>query len=115
MAIQELDVRILHRSGKHNANADALSTVPLEQSELHQEDKGKMVGAITATTELAELQSKDEGLKQIIDFQESGILPSEEKQAELISLTQSRYMLVENVLHYVNPDGSLRVIPPNSK
>ena len=37
MAIQELDVRILHRSGKHNANADALSRVPLEQSELHQE------------------------------------------------------------------------------
>ena len=50
MAIQELDVRILHRSGKHNANADALSRVPLEQSELHQEDKGKMVGAIAATS-----------------------------------------------------------------
>ena len=60
MAIQKLDVRILHRSGKHNANADALSRVPLEQSELHQEDKGKMVGAIAATSELAELQRKDE-------------------------------------------------------
>ena len=62
MAIQELDVRILHRSGKHNVNADALSRVPLEQSELHQEDKGKMVEAIAATSELAELQRKDEGL-----------------------------------------------------
>ena len=115
MAIQELDVRILHRSGKHNANPDALSRVPLEQSELHQEDKGKMVGAIAATSELAELQRKDEGLKQIIAFQESRILPSEEKQAKLISLTQSQYTLVDNVLHYVNPDGSLRVIPPTSK
>ena len=38
MAIQELDVRILHRSGRHNSNADALSRVPLEQPELHQED-----------------------------------------------------------------------------
>ena len=98
MAIQELDVRILHRSGKHNANADSISRVPLEQSELHQEDKGKMVGAIAATSELAELQRKDEGLKQIIDFQESGILPREEKQAKLISLTQSQYTLVDNVL-----------------
>ena len=111
MAIQELDVRILHRSGKHNANADALSRVPLEQSEVHQEDKRKIVGAIAATSELAELQRKDERLKQIIDFQESGTLPSEEKQAKLISLTQSQYTLVDNVLHYVNPDGSLRVIP----
>ena len=31
MAIQELDVRILNRSGRHNSNADALSRVPLEQ------------------------------------------------------------------------------------
>ena len=39
MAIQELDVRILHRSGKHKSNADAPSRVPLEQSELHQGDR----------------------------------------------------------------------------
>ena len=59
-----------------------------------------MVGAIAAMSELAELQRKDEGLKQIIDFQESRILPSEEIQAKLISLTQSQYTLVENVLYY---------------
>ena len=29
MTIQELDIEILHRSGKHNANADALSRSPL--------------------------------------------------------------------------------------
>ena len=73
--------------------------MPLEQSELHQEDKGKMVGAIASTSELAKLQRKDEGLKQIIDCQESGISPSEEKQAKLIPLTQSQYTLVDNVLH----------------
>ena len=55
MAIQGLDVQILHRSGKHNSNADAPTRVPLEQSELHQEDEGKMVGAIVAmTSELTE-------------------------------------------------------------
>lgn len=31
MAIQELDVRILHRSGKHNDNADSLSRFPLQR------------------------------------------------------------------------------------
>ena len=41
-------------------------------------------------------------------------MPSEEKQAKLISLTQSQYTLVDNVLHYVNLDGLLRVIPPTS-
>ena len=55
MAVQELDVWILHRSGKHDSNADALSRVPLEQSELYQEDKRKMVGAIATTSELAKL------------------------------------------------------------
>ena len=87
MAIQGLDVRILHRLGKHNSNADAPSRVPLKQSELHQEDKGKMIGAISATmSELAELKRKDEVLKQVMYFLESGILPSKEK---LISLIQS--------------------------
>ena len=46
-----------------------------------------MVGVIAATSELAELQRKDKGLKQIIDFLESRILSSEEKQAKLVSLT----------------------------
>ena len=81
--------------------------MPFKQSELHQENKGKMVGAIASTSELAELQRKDGGLKQIIDFLELGILPSKEKQAKLISLTRSQYTLIDNVLHYVHPDGSL--------
>ena len=34
-----VDLWILHRSGKHNSNADALSKVPLEQSELHKAQK----------------------------------------------------------------------------
>ena len=40
---------------------------PSKQSELLQEDKGKMVGAITAMSELTLLQREDEELKQIID------------------------------------------------
>ena len=73
-----------------------------------------MAEAIAAASELAELQRNDEGLKQIIDFLESGILPSEEKQAKLILLTRFQLMEVDNVLHYVLLDDSLQVIPPTS-
>ena len=73
------------------------------------------VAAIGAAGELAMLQREDKGLKDIIDFLESATLPSEEKQTKLISLTQSQYTLVDNVLHYVQKDGSLRVIPSASR
>ena len=33
MAIQELDIKIRHQSGRSNANADALLQAPLEPSE----------------------------------------------------------------------------------
>ena len=115
MAIQELDVRILHRSGKHNANADALSRAPVVQSEVPQDVNCETIAAIRTTDELTVLQRADKGLKEIIDFLESGILPSEEKQAKLISLTQSQYTLMDSILYHVQRDGSLRVIPPASK
>ena len=115
MAIQELDVRILHRSGKHNANADALSRAPVVQSEVPQDVNCETIAAIRTTDELTVLQRADKGLKEIIDFLESGILPSEEKQAKLISLTQSQYTLMDSILYHVQHDGSLRVIPPASK
>jgi len=70
------------------------------------------VAVIEPASELPALQREDEELKRIIDFLESGILPSEEKQAKVIALTQSQYTLVDNVLYYVQQDGSLRVIPP---
>lgn len=80
MAIQELDVRILHRSGKHNVNADALSRAPVAQPEEVQKVSCETVAAIEAGDELAALQRDDKELKEIIDFLESDILPSEERK-----------------------------------
>ena len=113
MAIQELDARILHRSGKHNANADALSRAPVQQSKVEGEGSiCETVAVIQPASELPALQRGDKELKEIIDFLESGILPSEEKQAKLITCTQSQYTLIDSVLYHVEQDGSLRVIPP---
>ena len=114
MAIQELDVRILHRSGKHNVNADALSRAPVAQPEEVQKVSCETVAAIEAGDELAALQRDDKELKEIIDFLESDILPSEEKKAKLLSLTQSQYTLMDSVLYHIQQDGSLRVIPPGN-
>ena len=72
MAIQGLDLRILHRLGKHNTNADALSGAPVIQSEVPQDVNCKTIAAIETTYELAVLQRQDKGLKEIIDFLESG-------------------------------------------
>ena len=106
MAIQELDVL-------HNANADALSRVPVLQSEREGEESYcETVVVIQPISELSALQREDKELKEIIDFLESGILPNEEKQAKIIALTQSQYTLVDNVLYHVEQDGSLRVMPP---
>ena len=114
MAIQELDVRILHRSGKHNVNADALSRAPVAQPEEVQKVSRETVAAIEAGDELAALQRDDKELKEIIDFLESDILPSEEKKAKLLSFTQSQYTLMDSILYHIQQDGSLRVIPPGN-
>jgi len=70
------------------------------------------VAVIEPASELPALQRENEELKGIIDFLDSGILQSEEKQAKVIAHTQSQYTLVDNVLYHVQQDGSLRVIPP---
>ena len=56
MAIQELHVQILHRSGKHNVNADTLSRAPVAQSEVVQKVSCETVASVEAEDELAGLQ-----------------------------------------------------------
>ena len=59
MALQEMDLTIVHRSGKRNANADALSRFPMSTTMDHNPTQG-VVAAITVAVdgdeELAERQ-----------------------------------------------------------
>lgn len=110
MAIQELDVTILHRSGKHNA---ALSRVPLPDTGSTDCVPFGVVAAIVEQEEgLKDLQRKDPHLVEIIDMLEAGQLPSDERRAKQLALTQSQYTLKDDVLYRVEMDGTLRVIPP---
>ena len=114
MAIQELDIQIHHRSGKHNNNADALSRYPLQQSLGSEEQEGVVAVVEMALPEddLPLLQREDKALKEIIVFLETGVLPENEKQARQIVLSQTRYTLESGVLYRVEDNGTLRVIPP---
>ena len=59
MAVQELDVTILHRVGKQNANADALSRSPLPDSSPTPCIPLGIVAAMDKEEDLKELQRKD--------------------------------------------------------
>ena len=50
----------------------------------------------------------------IIEFLQTGDLPEEIKLAWKIVLTGSQYTLLEKVLYRVEPDATLRIVPPQS-
>ena len=52
-------------------------------------------------------QRADPELKIIIDYQEEGILPSEDKKAREILLSRNQYHMIESVLYYIETDKSV--------
>ena len=59
-------------------------------------------------------QLKDPNLKLIIDYLENGILPQDEgRRARELVLGSSSYQLLDGILYHVEPDKSLRLIPPD--
>ena len=95
MALQEMDLTILHRSGKRNVNADVLSRLPLP-SAVDEDPTCRLVAAFSGETEETDLPSEqwsDEQLAVVIKYLETGILPVDEKLATRITLTSSLYTL----------------------
>ena len=124
MVLQELNLTIQHRAGKHNANADALSRYPLLDSTNGVDARGeKLVAALTMTEDgdgedteeedsLASMQHRDPELAPLIVFLETGTLPPRDQDARQIVLASEQFTLEEDVLYYVENDGTLRVVPP---
>ena len=99
MALQELDLTILHRSGKANANADAMSRCPqptLDATELALPNQ--VVGNLSAeeTEDLPVMQRSDPELRCVITYLETGVLPEEEKLARQVALIRSQYVIEDN-------------------
>ena len=118
LALQELDLEILYRPGRVNANADALSRAPLAWTSCPY----GIVAALStpqATAKggepaLGERQLSDSELRPILEYLTEGKLPEEDKLARVITLTQSHYTTVDGILYRVQPDGTLRIVPPVS-
>ena len=118
LALQELDLEILYRPGRVNANADALSQAPLAWTSCPY----GIVAALStpqATAKggepaLGERQLSDSELQPILEYLTEGKLPEEDKLARVITLTQSHYTTVDGILYRVQPDGTLRIVPPVS-
>ena len=117
LALQELDIDIHYRPGKRNSNADALSRSPLPGVEATGMPYS-IVSAIAvedadeSADDLATLQREDPQLMEIITFLETGVLPAEEKTARSLALSQTQYVIEDGVLYHLEPDSTLRVIPP---
>ena len=121
LALQELDLEICYRSGKSNANADALSRIPTFSDT---EDPGAkeppeacvmMLQSPTASPETNEgqySQQGDEEIAAIAIYLETGSLPVEDKLARKIVLSAENFSLLDGTLYHTEPDGKLLITVP---
>lgn len=102
MIVQEFDLTIRHRSGKSNANADALSRNPITP--------GVAVADVLAVqsldggtelqqSELVDTQAKD---LAVISYLKDDVLPDDQKLARRLVLEGTQYDLINGVLHHDN-------------
>ena len=120
MALQELNLAIENRSGKHNGNADALSRYPLPDS-TDDTQAERLVAALTPMGDrekgddlaeennIATLQRVSTELAPLIEYLETGTLPQNDKDARRIVLSSGQFTL--DVLYRVENDGTLRLFP----
>ena len=114
MALQEMDLVIKHRSGKHNANAEALSRAPLSRRCDATDPPTRVIAHLSSEEDdLATPQGQDEELKTTIAYLETGILPEEERIARQLVLTKSQFLVEDGVLYRIASDFTLRVVPPH--
>ena len=105
---------IVHRSGKKNSNADALSRFPLATLADEYPTCGVVATLTTESVEggdLAGEQRQDMGLAAIITFLETGVLPEDERLAKQVALTSPLYTVEDGVLYRVEKDATLRLVP----
>ena len=121
MAIQELDLEILYQSGKKNANADSLSRYPTSSGKDNEHDGSFGILAMLTPVDksegshlISEQQRADPGLADLIAYLETGVLPTDHDRAQEITLIRNEFALKDQVLHHLEKDGTLRLVPPTN-
>ena len=116
------EIHIVHRPGRENSNADALSRSPLEPAPRQGIAEGETQVAVTRSDTPVPEQSntyaleqiKDPKLKEIIDYLEKKCLPDDQVRAKKLVIQESLFTLISDVLYYIDPrrDSRRRVAVP---
>ena len=125
-------VSVVYRSGKENANADALSRNPVDPAPESAIGEGDVqVFAVTASTTIPELleaaptpiedvdyfareQLKDPDVLELIRYLDSGELPAGDTKARKLVAQAFSFALVNGILYFVDPrreDRKRAVVP----
>ena len=117
------DVQVVHRAGRLNASADALSRSPCGEAPaegIAEEEVQVAVvqasdgdGTIESLLEapplggtllsFTEEQARDPEVQEVITFLRTGELPGDEKRARRLALQQSLFALQDDILFYLDP------------
>lgn len=129
MAIQELNLRIEHRSGRSNHVADALSRNPVPvtdilcadqepvvESNVFQVETESDVRADLPNSNIGELQRIDEEFAPVFEYLEKSNLPDDNRQARSLTPEKTNFEIIDGVLYYENPSvpGCWRIAVPRS-
>ena len=57
-------------------------------------------------------QSEDPELGPILEYVRDGIVPTDPKLARTLAAERTHYEIVDGVLHYMEKDGALKILPP---
>ena len=122
LEIQQYDFDIIHRPGLSHGNADAMSRYPYDSLCEVTPTSAAFSTPGFQSDDLLELQRADDQIAPMIQYLEEGILPSDDKTARTILLTQDQYHISDDGLlyHIWKPTGrgadKLRlqlVVPPS--
>ena len=95
MALSDYHFEVIARPGSQNANADALSRLPVNT--IQSQDT---FSDTTNPKELALLQRKDRNLRRIITYLKDDRLPHNRKAARRILNQSELYCLIDGVLYH---------------
>ena len=107
LTIQEMDLTIRHKPGRLNSNADALSRCPAIESPSQvcvvntvEEDDLPSVPDLKL---IADQQSKDSEMAQMLAYLQDRKLPEEDKLARRIVHESKLFTVINGVLYHENP------------
>ena len=105
-SIAELDLEILYKPGRKNANADALSRSPigppddeLECAQVANVESEPGTDHENNGNELSNLQRQDSNFSRVIAYLKDDTLPQDEKQARKLTMEKPNFVLVDKVLY----------------